>query len=155
MGVTSGGYEGASEPRTLLDDLVPKYDVSSRHTIWVAASPAVVYETARHVDLGHPWLVRLLMGIRVLPAWLAAVLRGPRRARNKPGERPVGAAPFTVVAESPGEEFVLGIMGRFWTPTGGVVAARSSRRRRGCAAAMRSRGGNSGATGGSSGWGAA
>jgi hypothetical protein len=27
----------------------------------------------------------------------------------------------------PGEEFVLGIMGRFWTPTGGVVTASADR----------------------------
>ena len=39
----------------------------------------------------------------------------------------MGAAAFTVIAESPGEEFVLGIMGRFWTPTGGVVAATAER----------------------------
>lgn len=115
-------------PRTLLDDLVPRYDASSRHTIWIAASPALVYEAARHIDLGRPWLVRLLMGIRLMPAWLATVVRGPRRARNTgTGERSVGAAPFTVIAETPGEEFVLGIMGRFWTPTGGVVATTPER----------------------------
>jgi hypothetical protein len=28
-----------------------------------------------------------------------------------------------VIAEAPGEEFVLGIMGRFWTPTGSLVRA--------------------------------
>jgi len=28
-----------------------------------------------------------------------------------------------LIAEAPGEEFVLGIMGRFWTPSGGLVPA--------------------------------
>ncbi len=97
---------------TLLDAIVPTYDVSSRHTIWVAADPARVYQVARGADLGRPWPVRLLMGLRAIPAWLAS---GDRRA--------LGAVPFTPIAEAPGEEFVLGIMGRFWTPTGGLVAA--------------------------------
>lgn len=120
--------KGTSESPMLLDDLVPRYDVCSHHAIWVNASPTVVYEAARHVDLGRPWVVRLLMGVRLVPAWLATVFGGPRRARNTVrGQRPVEAAAFTLIAESPGEEFVLGIMGRFWTPTGGVVAATAER----------------------------
>ena len=84
--------------------------MASRHAIWIAAFPARVYEVARNADLGRPWPVRLLMGIRSIPAWLAT-------------RRWVGAAGFTLIAEAPGEEFVLGIMGRFWTPSGGLVPA--------------------------------
>jgi hypothetical protein len=104
---------------TLLDDIIPAYDIASRHRVWVAASPAHVYQVARQVDLGQPWLVRALMGLRLIPASLAAGLRAPRRT-----------ATFTLIAESPGEEFVLGIMGRFWTPTGGVVPASADSFRR-------------------------
>jgi hypothetical protein len=100
---------------TLLDELIPVYDVATRHAIRVAANPARVYQAARHADLDDPWLVRVLMGLRLGPARLWAVLRG----------RPVPRRPaaFTLIAETPGEEFVLGIMGRFWTGTGGVVKA--------------------------------
>jgi hypothetical protein len=126
-----GGHEHPSESRTLLDDVVPTYDVASRHTIWVAATPAHVYEVARHADLGRPWLVRVLIGLRAAPAWVAAAFRGqPARAASIDGQRLVGPAAFTVIAEAPGEEFVLGIMGRFWTPTGGVVTAGANRLRR-------------------------
>ena len=119
-----GGSPSGGIKINLLDELIPHYDVSARHSIRVRASPVIVYETARSADLGHPPLVRILMGIRVIPAWFATVLSEPRRARKQIiVERSVGAAPFTLVAESPGEEFVLGIMGRFWTPTGGVVSA--------------------------------
>jgi hypothetical protein len=63
-----------------------------------------------------------------MPAGLATVLRGARGARHRAkGQRSVGAAAFTVIGESPGEEIVLGIMGRFWTPTGGVVPATAER----------------------------
>jgi hypothetical protein len=116
------------QPHMLLDRIAPTYDVSSRHTIRIAATPARVYQAARAADLGRPWPVRLLMGIRVIPAWIA---RTRRRARGmSTGDRTglaVGAARFTLVAEIPGEEFVLGLMGRFWTPTGGLVGASPER----------------------------
>jgi hypothetical protein len=63
------------------------------------------------------------MGLRVTPAWLAAMLRLRRPERPTRGKHSVDAVRFTLIAEVPGEEFVLGIMGRFWTPSGGVVAA--------------------------------
>jgi hypothetical protein len=98
--------------------------VASRHTIRVAADPAHVYEVARNADLGRPGPVRLLMGLRAIPAWLAGARPGQRSApRDLPARGSLGAVAFTLIAESPHEEFVLGIMGRFWTPTGGLVAA--------------------------------
>jgi hypothetical protein len=110
--------------RVLLDDVVPTYDVASRHTIRVAADPAVVYDTVRHANLSRPWLVRLMMGVRMAPAMLARAFRGRRPTADpmdgRCSDRPAG---FTLIAESPGEEFVLGLMGRFWTPSGGLVAA--------------------------------
>jgi hypothetical protein len=108
-------------PVSILDELAPTYDAASRHEIWVAADPARVYEVARHADLGRPWLVRLLMGLRAGPAWLLAGLRRSPPAASL--DCTVGPLPFTVVAEMPNQEFVLGIMGRFWTPTGGLVRA--------------------------------
>lgn len=128
MRISLRGHEHPPESRTLLDDLVPTYDVASRHTIWVAAAPAQVYDVARHANPGRPWLVRVLMGLRAAPAWVAAAFRGhPALAASTNGQRLVGPAAFTVIAEAPGDEFVLGIMGRFWTPTGGVVTAGADR----------------------------
>ncbi len=134
VGQGSGPAPASSWPRveshTLLDDLIPTFDVASRHTIWVAAAPARVYEAARQADFSRPWLVRLLMGLRAGPAWLAAGLRG-RHGPATSSDRPpsVGPVAFTVIAEAPGEEFVLGIMGRFWTPTGGLVKASAAQLR--------------------------
>lgn len=116
--------QGWGEIDTLLNDVMPAYDVRSRHAIRVAASPASVYQAARSADLGRPLLVRALMGLRVAPASISIVLRGSRRtSRNPDDTRCVGAVEFTLLGEVPGEEFVLGIMGRFWTLTGGVVPA--------------------------------
>ena len=122
------GADSPGECATLLDDLVPSYDVRSRHAIRIAASPARVYAVARRMDLGSPPLVRVLMGLRGAPAWVVARLRGRNSPAGPPAaRRRLGAARFTVLAEAPGEELVLGIMGRFWTPTGGVVDANAER----------------------------
>ena len=121
---TAGRHELASESHTLLDELVPAYDVAARHTIWIAADPARVYQAARHADLGRPWLVRFLMALRTGPAWLATRFRRHRGPADPARHRPsVGPVAFTVLAEAPGQELVLGIMGRFWTLTGGLLAA--------------------------------
>jgi hypothetical protein len=106
---------------TLLDDIVPFYDVSSRHTISVAATPALVYQAARQVNLGRPAVVRVLMGLRSIPAWFGTAFRSHHRPLEIGNERRIGSLGFTLIAESEGEEFVLGIMGRFWTPTGDLV----------------------------------
>lgn len=120
----------AEQSHTLLDELIPTYDAASRHAIRVAASPARVYDAARGSDLGRPWLVQLLMGLRVGPARVAAALRGRPLPEAARGAHPsVGPVAFTIVAEVPGEEFVLGIMGRFWTISGGLVKADPSRLR--------------------------
>jgi hypothetical protein len=108
---------------TLLDESIPIYDAASRHTTWVAAEPGRVYEAARHADLDRPWTVRLLMGLRAAPARLAALLR------SGAGKLSVSPVAFTLIAEVPGEEFVLGIMGAFWTPAGGLVEASAAQLR--------------------------
>lgn len=110
---------------TLLHEWIPLYDAAARHEIVVNASAARTYEVARSLDLGGSPLVRLLMGLRAAPALLGAVLTG--RVRARPGgtdhARVVQGLPFTLLAEEPEREFVLGLMGRFWTPAGGLVAA--------------------------------
>ena len=111
--------------RTRINQVFPTYDVSSRHAIHIAASPARVYEVVRHADFGRPRLVRLLMGLRAIPALLASGL-----GATLPFAKPLTSAAlgnFTVISESPGDEFVLGIMGRFWTPTPAVVPAAAER----------------------------
>lgn len=116
---------------SLLQQIMPEYDVSSSHQIAVEASPPEVYRVARQADLGRPPLVRLLMGLRVIPVLIAAGGRrraGLREAEN--GQHAVGGARFTLVAEAPGEEFVLGLMGRFWTLSGGLIQATADELRR-------------------------
>jgi hypothetical protein len=106
---------------SLLDTIIPSYDKCSRHSIQVHANPAEVYEVARRADLGRPLLVRILMGIRAFPATLSGLFGHGRVTVERMSQKSIGPLSFTLIAETPGQEFVLGIMGRFWTPTGGVV----------------------------------
>jgi hypothetical protein len=108
----------------ILDELAPTWDVRSYHSVWIACEPGHVYQTVRTADLGGSWPVRLLMAIRGGPAAIVMWLRGYRPSlAHGSGLRTPGGAAFTLVAEKPGEELVLGLMGRFWTLNGGLVRA--------------------------------
>jgi hypothetical protein len=123
---------------TLLDDLMPVYDVVERHSIIVRAAPPVVFQAIRAADLGGGLLARLLLALRAVPAAVLAIAASPRGAvgewRARRAERGRGVrladferAGFRVVAERAPEELLIGLLGRFWTPRGGIchdVAAR-------------------------------
>ena len=113
----------------LLDELMPRYDVVERHRIRVLAAPATVYAAIRTADLTGGPFTRLLLAIRKLPAALLAAAHSPREAqaewRAPRTSRDVTLAGFEragfrVVAERPPEELVIGLLGRFWAPTGGL-----------------------------------
>jgi hypothetical protein len=108
---------------TLLDEWMPAFDVSARHAVDVRASAARTYEAARAMDLGAPPLVRVLMGLRAVPALAARAWGRRAQVASRGEERGPGGLPFTLLAEAPGSEFVLGLAGRFWTPSGGLVRA--------------------------------
>ena len=121
----------------LLDDLMPEYDVVERHRTVVRAPPDVVYGAIREADLGGGPVTRALLALRAAPAALVAVVRSPRAAwaeyRERAAARRRGVrlhdferAGFRIVAERAPVELVIGLLGRFWTPRGGVCAELSA-----------------------------
>lgn len=117
----------------LLDDLMPRYDVVERHATVVRATPDVVYSAIREADLAGGLVARILLAIRAAPAAVLAVMRSPSAAPAEycewTDDRPnvvrlttFERAGFRVVAEQPPEEMVIGLLGRFWTPRGGLHA---------------------------------
>jgi len=108
-----------------LEQVLPVYDVVARHSIHVDAAPEAVYRAVQTTDLGRPALVRLLMGLRAVPALLShprAAWSRLRGVRTPLSVRAVAGYEFAMLAERPGEEMVLGIVGRFWRPSGCTVA---------------------------------
>lgn len=114
---------------------MPTYDVVERHRTIVRATPEAVYAALRDADLAGGPLASTLMTIRLVPAFVIALLRSPRRAVLELRERGVRRRDggkvrladferrgFRVVAERPPEELVIGLLGKFWTPRGGLCA---------------------------------
>lgn len=104
---------------TLLDAALPRWDAVERHETLVRADPARVWEAGRALDLSRSPLVRVLFALRSLPALFTASARR---------EKALGAtmegllrSGFVLLGERPEEEMLLGLVGRFWTPSGGIV----------------------------------
>jgi hypothetical protein len=103
----------------LIDDFMASYDFNEVHTIMVRASPARAYRAIKEMTPAEVPAFRALMAIRALPARIAG--RRPSRRYNVKRsllEQVVGGG-FVLLAEEPGRELVLGLIGQFWKLTGG------------------------------------
>jgi hypothetical protein len=89
---------------SLLDEVLPEFDYRSRHDRHVLASPEVVARAVERYDMGRDAspLVRVLFRLRGLKVPAGSL----RDALTGSG--------FGVLAERPGEEVVVGTIGRFW-----------------------------------------
>jgi len=88
----------------LLDDVLPEFHYRSRHDRHVLASPEDVARAveAYRLDRDSSPLVRLLFRLRGL------------RVPSGPLREALAGSGFGVLAERPGEEIVVGTIGRFW-----------------------------------------
>jgi hypothetical protein len=107
----------------LLDEVLPEFDVRASYSTSVVASPKRGYATVWTADFDHWGLMRALFLLRGLPGLLAAPRETWRRVRRRGGRRRVRlddvlASGFTLLGEQPGEEVVLGTVGRFWLARG-------------------------------------
>jgi hypothetical protein len=92
----------------LLDRFIPHGDFSERHDIGVDAPATTAWNAVRNVDLGEDPIIRGLLKLRGM----------------RPGKRlsldDVSQFGFVMLGEEPGVEIVLGVVGKFWRPTGNV-----------------------------------
>ena len=100
----------------LLDRFLPDPDVSKRHSIVIPAPRERVFDALLRYDFERSLVSRGLMGLRGYGG----------RVRRAAG-RPAGSLPerlvrfgFTLLGETPGEEIVFGLVGRFWRLDGGL-----------------------------------
>ncbi len=109
---------------------MPEYHVRTVHAVEIAATGAIVYDVLLATDFSRGRTVRILMGLRALPA----CVRHPRemwtRLRRSRAERRVPSfgllQVFTILEEAPGQEIVLGLTGRFWTLSGALVSTQAA-----------------------------
>ena len=112
---------GALAERSLLDELLPRFDTSEVHEVWIAAQPTVVFAAVKQVTVREVRLLTPLEALRGLPSLLT----------RRPAFRPARSAPvldaFTVgvvpLGERPGAEIAAGAVGRFWRLAGNEPAA--------------------------------
>ena len=115
-----------SDDATLLNELMPVYDVAERHETLVRAAPDAVYSALREADMASGLVPRILLALRALPGAILsprATHREREVAQAAQGTSAVRLANFErhgfrVVAERAPEELVIGVLGRFWTATG-------------------------------------
>jgi hypothetical protein len=94
---------------TPIDAFLPHYDVHEVHTITIAGRPDDVYRAIRTLDFSCSPVIRSLFRLRGMPS---ASIRLERLLQSG----------FILLADHPGQSLVLGLVGRFWLPTGQLIA---------------------------------
>ena len=103
-------------PGSLLDEVVPEYDVSEVHSIWVSASPDLAYAAIKAVTAKEVRLFAPLMAIRTLVQRLKS---GQVDFKScTPLTEEFLSHGFLILEERPNDEFVIGAIGRFWRVVG-------------------------------------
>jgi hypothetical protein len=102
----------------LIDDVFAVFDVAERHETVIRAGRDPVYAAVRTLHLSNIPLVRALFLLRSLPAGLAGRAKGGQRLGLSMDDLLRGG--FVLLEERPGEEILLGLVGRFWTLDGGI-----------------------------------
>src|SRR6266404_2331751 len=107
----------------LIDDVLPRYQMSEYHELAVSAPSARTYDAIWKADLGSSLVIKTLLALRSIPAALSAP-RSFRLPTRRLTLREVLRHGFCLVAEHPGREVVIGVVGRFWRPTGNIAPSR-------------------------------
>ena len=97
----------------LIDSFLPEYDFSETHDIKIRATAENVFRASTEVDLCESAIVRWLFRLRGLPTE-KMTLRELRKTR------------FEILGERENQELLLGLVGRFWTPTGNLQKINSN-----------------------------
>lgn len=110
----------AAGPQLLIDRFLPTYDFGVAHADVFRATPARCYQVATELDLFQTPVIRTLIGIRGLPQRVASALRGRGTTTTREASRrtfrfrDMVDLGWMTLAETPGEELVLGQVSRPW-----------------------------------------
>jgi hypothetical protein len=102
----------------LIDDYLPAYQFSERHSRPIAATSERVMAAVSAYRPDNDRFFAAMIGLRELPMRLSARIAGRPAALPAP----FGLENFTRLDERPGSEMVYGLVGRFWRRDFGLVA---------------------------------
>jgi hypothetical protein len=112
----------------MIDDLLPIFDVSDEIALVIEADTATTWSALMDADLievgrRRP-VVGLLGALRALPELASHLLHGEqlpampeRLTLRDTTELPMSGGGWILLAERPGEEIALGLVGKFWRPS--------------------------------------
>lgn len=107
----------------LIDGWMPRYDEIEHHEREVAAPPAATYETITTLDFAQSPAIRLLLVVRGVPH----AITGRALPTGVISLESFIETGFVVLEEEPGEEIVLGAVGKFWMPTSRLLPITAER----------------------------
>ena len=102
----------------LIDEWMPAWDAVERHETRIRAPRELVWRTVRTLDFKRSPVVGALFALRSLPGLLSGRPRPRALGTTLDGLLRNG---FVLLGERPGAELLLGVVGRFWRPTGDVL----------------------------------
>lgn len=100
---------------TLLDTILPDYDVREQHQIWIPSSPSKAEATWRALSPQQIRLLYPLFRVRTLPAWIMG-RPSPLPEADEPFLDQMLDHGFVTLAHEPEREIVVGAVNRFWDP---------------------------------------
>jgi hypothetical protein len=104
----------------LIDRFIPSYDYREFHSIRVHCSREEAFRAIRELTPAEfPSFVWLLFWLRGLPARLTGRTY-PRVKPNSPILEQLASTGFVAMDEAGDREIVIGLIGQYWKPTGGI-----------------------------------
>ena len=116
----------------LLDDYLPEFDVRTSYATRIVAPPARVYASLWTANFDYWGVTRALYAVRTLPSFPARPRDTWRRLRDELFRKrftldAMLSEGFALLEERPGEELVVGTVGRFWRARGELRATSPDR----------------------------
>jgi len=107
-------------PRALIDRFIPSYDYLEFHSIQVHCSREQAFRAIKELTPAElPHLVWLFFWLRGLPARLSGKSY-PRVDPHTPILDQLATAGFVAMDQAGDREIVIGLIGQYWKPTGGI-----------------------------------
>lgn len=99
-----------------INEYMPRFDVRERHRVIVNAPADAVFAAVRSVDLRDSPVISWLFRLRELPGSLS----GRRRRRLGLDIDGLLRSGFVLLEKRAGDEILLGLVAKPWTPAGGI-----------------------------------
>ncbi|HVT03158.1 MAG TPA: hypothetical protein VHL58_07235 [Thermoanaerobaculia bacterium] len=100
---------------TLIDQWLATFDFVERHKISIDASRAKIYDSIRHLAFHRVAIIRVLFALRSLPG----LFRGQEKRLALTIDN-LQRNGFMILEERQDEELVIGVVGKFWKPSGQI-----------------------------------